>query len=76
MVIGLLHLVGALLIVANRPWTLLGIMPTNTALMASDPSNANAQTRELLVKWGGLHAVRTTLVALATIAFLLGRVAR
>lgn len=72
----LAFLVGALLIVANWPWTLLGIMPTNTALMATDPSNANAQTRDMIVKWGGLHAVRTTLGALATIAFLLGCVTR
>ena len=67
---------GAILILANWPWTLLGIMPTNTALMATDPSNANAQTRDMIVKWGGLHAVRTTLGALATIAFLLGCVTR
>jgi hypothetical protein len=72
----LAFLVGAVLIVANWPWTLLGIMPTNNALLATDPSNANAHTRELLVKWGGLHAVRTTLGALATIAFLLGCVTR
>jgi hypothetical protein len=72
----LAFLVGAVLIVANWPWTLLGIMPTNTALMASDPSNANAQTRELMVKWGDRHAVRSALGALATIAFLLGCVTR
>lgn len=72
----LAFLVGAILIVANWPWTLLGIMPTNNALMATDPSNANAQTRELIVKWGGLHAVRSALGALATIAFLLGCVSR
>lgn len=67
---------GVILILANWPWTLLGIMPTNNALMATDPSNANAQTRELIVKWGGLHAVRSALGALATMAFLLGCVAR
>jgi hypothetical protein len=72
----LVFLIGALLIVANWPWTLLAIMPTNNALMATDVSNANAQTRELIVKWGGFHAVRSALGALATIAFLLGCVSR
>ena len=72
----LAFLIGAVLIVANWPWTLLGIMPTNNILMATDVANANAQTRELIVTWGGLHAVRSTLGAAATIAFLIGCVSR
>lgn len=72
----LAFLIGAVLIVANWPWTMLGIMPTNNILMATDVANANAQTRELIVKWGGLHAVRSTLGAAATIAFLIGCVSR
>ena len=72
----LAFLIGAVLIVANWPWTLLGIMPTNNILMATDVANTNAQTRELIVKWGGLHAVRSALGAAATIAFLIGCVSR
>lgn len=68
-------LAGAVLMVANWPWTLIGIMPTNNALMAIDPAQANAGTRTLIVKWGGLHAVRTALGFAATAAFLWGCVA-
>ena len=63
-------LVGAVLMIANWPWTLLGIMPTNNALMAVEPGSATPRERALVIKWGGLHAVRSTLGALATVAFL------
>jgi hypothetical protein len=46
------------------------IKPTNDALLATGPDQAGPQTRELIVKWGALHAVRTALGALATIAYL------
>jgi len=63
-------LIGAVAMVAPWPWTLLAIKPTNDALLATDPDRATPQTRALIVKWGMLHAVRTALGALATIAFL------
>jgi Anthrone oxygenase len=66
----LAFLAGALLILANWPWTLIAIMPTNKALMATDLGNAGPETRALIVKWGGLHAVRTALGALSVISFL------
>jgi hypothetical protein len=66
----LAFLIGALLIVANWPWTLLGILPTNKALMATDLAEAGASTRALLVRWNRLHAVRTVLGMFAVAAFL------
>jgi hypothetical protein len=69
-------LIGAVLIVANWPWTLLGIMPTNNMLMQTDIAAASPQTRELIIKWGGLHGVRSALGALATLAFLIGCISR
>ena len=63
--------IGALLIIANWPWTLLGILPTNKALMATDVAKAGAETRTLLLKWNRLHAVRTVLGGLAVVAFLI-----
>jgi hypothetical protein len=63
-------LVGAVVLVANWPYTLLGIMPTNNALKAIKPEAAGAVARGLIVKWGGLHAVRTILGAVATAIFL------
>jgi uncharacterized membrane protein len=63
-------LIGALLMLANWPWTLFTIMPTNKILMATEPAAAGPATRALLVKWNGLHAVRTVLGALATAIFI------
>jgi hypothetical protein len=63
-------IVGAVLILANWPYTLLGIMPTNNALKAITESDAGPQSRALIVKWGGLHAVRTALGIAATLAYL------
>jgi hypothetical protein len=44
-------LVGALVLVSNWPYTLLGIMPTNNKLMTIDPANAGADGRELVQIW-------------------------
>ena len=63
-------LVGGLILVANWPYTLLGIMPTNRRLMAFDPAQAGPESRELLRQWGSLHAVRTALGAAAAVIFL------
>jgi hypothetical protein len=69
-------LVGAVLMILNWPWTLLVIMPTNNALTAINPADAIPQTRPLILKWGTLHAVRSALSSLATIAFLWGCISR
>ena len=70
----LAFLIGALLMLANWPWTLFAIMPTNKILMATDLADAGPATRALLVKWNGLHAVRTALGALATAIFIVALV--
>ncbi|WOH64635.1 DUF1772 domain-containing protein [Bradyrhizobium sp. BWA-3-5] len=63
-------IVGAALILANWPYTLLGIMPTNHALKAIADDDAGLQSRALIEKWGGLHAVRTGFGFAATLAYL------
>jgi hypothetical protein len=63
-------LVGGIAIVAAWPWTLIGIKPTNDALLAIEPDKAGPRVRALVVKWGALHAVRTGLGALAIVASL------
>jgi hypothetical protein len=62
-------IVGALLILANWPYTLLGIRPTNNRLMAIPSEQADAGARRLIERWGRLHAVRTALGIAATLAF-------
>lgn len=62
---------GAVLLLANWPWTVFGIMPTNKALQATDLEDADLQTRALIVKWNRLHSVRTALGCLGTLAFLI-----
>ena len=63
-------LLGAVVLVANWPYTMLGIMPTNHVLNDIPPSEAGPISRSLIEKWGGLHAVRTALGAAATMIFL------
>lgn len=63
-------LAGAVLMLANWPYTLIGIMPTNRALLATPEAEAGPHTRRLIANWGHLHMVRTGLGALATLVFL------
>src|SRR6516165_5010183 len=65
-----LWLIGALVLVANWPYTVFVIMPTNNKLMAADPVSAGPDTRALVQKWSALHAVRTALGLAATLIFI------
>jgi hypothetical protein len=68
-------LIGALLMIANWPVTLLAIMPTNHKLLATDPAATGPDTRAMIVKWGSLHAVRTILGGAASLSFLWASIA-
>jgi len=61
---------GALLMLANWPFTFLAIMPTNHRLMATEPATAGPESRALVERWGWLHAGRTALGLAASLAFL------
>jgi hypothetical protein len=67
---GLAWLLGSLFLIANWPFTLIVIMPTNAALMAIEPRLANAQSRAMIETWGRLHAIRALLGLTATGTFL------
>jgi hypothetical protein len=62
--------VGAVLILANWPYTLIAIMPTNRKLKAIVESDAGPASRALLSSWAKLHAARTSLGFAATLAYL------
>jgi len=63
-------LAGAVLLLANWPYTLLGIMPTNHRLGAVPPGQAGPETRRLIEHWGWLHAVRSALGTASALVFL------
>jgi hypothetical protein len=67
-------LLGAALIVANWPYTMLGVMPTNRALMGMDVAGADAaapgKVHAMVESWGRLHAVRGGLGLAASAVFL------
>jgi len=67
----LLWLLGALLIFAVIPFTLIVIMPTNKLLLDPGIDKISPTTRALLEKWGHLHAVRSTLTLVASSLFLI-----
>ena len=63
-------LLGAALMLAPWPYTLIVIMPTNRALHATAIDSAGPETRRLIEKWGRLHAARTAFGMAGTLAFL------
>lgn len=62
-------LAGSILLLANWPFTLIVIFPVNQRLMAMRDSEAGAESRALLVRWGKLHHVRSALGTATTLIF-------
>jgi hypothetical protein len=62
--------VGAALMLANGPYTLLGILPTNKLLNGIAVERADATSRAMIKTWGRMHIVRTALGIVATLSFL------
>jgi hypothetical protein len=63
-------LLGAVVLLANWPYTIFVIMPTNRHLMNTPAEAATAETRRMLERWGVLHAGRSALGLVATLIFL------
>ena len=62
--------VGAILILANWPYTLIGILPTNNRLKAIAEGDAGPVSRGLIERWGSLHAARSVLGIAAALAYI------
>ena len=67
---GLMWLVGALIIFAVVPFTLLVIKPTNNRLLTPGRDLASPETRALLAQWGRMHSLRSALSLIASAIFL------
>src|SRR5262252_7863866 len=63
-------LLGAIVLVANWPYTLFLIAPTNNRLMNTPMEAATDETRRMISRWGVLHASRSALGLVATLIFL------
>lgn len=67
---GLAWLFGAGLIFVVVPFTVKVIMGTNKQLLDPDRDRASDETRQLLLRWGRLHSVRSVLSLVATVLFI------
>jgi hypothetical protein len=67
---GLMWLVAGLFILTVVPVTLIIIFPTNKQLLAPGRDLGSSETRELLVKWGQLHAIRSVLSLIASVILI------
>ena len=64
-------LAGAVVLLANWPYTLLVIASTNKRLTNEHAAGgARRETWRMLERWGTLHADRSTLGLIATLIFL------
>lgn len=64
-------LVGALLIFAVVPFTLIAIRPTNNQLLDPALDRTSVTAHRLLQRWARLHAVRSFLALASSVVFLL-----
>lgn len=62
--------IGAILMLANWPYTLAVILPLNHKLKAIAADSAGPESRAMLARWNVLHRNRSILSGIATVVFL------
>ena len=67
---GWIWYLAAVLIFAVIPFTAIVVLPTNKRLLAPGRDLRSAETRQLLERWGQLHAVRSALSLASSILFV------
>jgi uncharacterized membrane protein len=63
--------VGAVLLVAVIPYTLIIVLPTNNKLLDPKIDKNPDLARRLLIRWGRLHTVRSLMSLAALLIFML-----
>jgi Domain of unknown function (DUF1772) len=63
-------LLGGILLVAVIPFTLLAVRPINTQLLDPSLDRGSEHARQLLLRWGRLHAVRSLLSMFSLVVLL------
>ena len=66
---GVLWLIGGLMVFLVVPFTLLVIRPINQLLLAPGRDLTTPETRQLLQRWGRLHAIRSALGSAACLVY-------
>jgi Domain of unknown function (DUF1772) len=70
---GVVWIVAAFMLSAVLPFTLFVMAPTNQRLEAPALDLSSAEARDLLTRWGHLHAVRTSISLVALLLMLFAR---
>jgi hypothetical protein len=70
---GAVWIVAAFVLSAVVPFTLFVVWPTNKRLEDPTLDLSSAEARNLLVRWGNLHAVRTVISLAALLLMLFAR---
>lgn len=66
----ILWLLGGIIILAVIPFTVVVILPVNKRLLDPALDQGSQEAKELLQRWGRLHAVRSGLALVAMLLFL------
>ena len=71
----ILWIIGALLLISVVPITLIIIKPINDILLSPDNDPESEETRQLLLRWGPKHWIRSVVSGLSFLVYIYAAVA-